>query len=117
MSLPNGVRSALLVVAVLLALGGGTALGMTLGERTSRPGHDELVIEDPALATGGTPSATLQRLHADIVRTLALPDVRERLAKDGSEAVGSAPDRFSAFIVAEIERARGVAQKARMRAD
>ena len=54
MSLPNGVRSALLVVAVLLALGGGTALGMTLGERTSRPGHDELVIEDPALATGGT---------------------------------------------------------------
>lgn len=53
-ALPPRLVTALLAVAALLALGGGTALGMTLGERASRPGHQELVIEDPRLATGGT---------------------------------------------------------------
>jgi len=53
-SLPPRLVTFLVVLGDLLAVGGGTALGMTLGERASRPGHSELVIENPALATGGT---------------------------------------------------------------
>lgn len=54
MSLPPRLVTFLLVLAALLALGGGTTLGMTLGERASRPGHSDLVIENPALATAGS---------------------------------------------------------------
>lgn len=54
MRLPARLVTSLVALGALLALGGGTALGMALGERASRPGHEQLVIEDPALATGGT---------------------------------------------------------------
>lgn len=39
----------------------------------------------------GTPAGVISRLNAEIVRVTALPDVRERLSKDGVEASGSSP--------------------------
>lgn len=54
MRLPARLLTPLVALGALFALGGGVALGMTLGERASRPGHAQLVIQDPALATGGT---------------------------------------------------------------
>ena len=57
MRLSARLASLVLVLGGLIALGGGAALGMTLGERASRPGHDTLVITDPAPAAGGTDQA------------------------------------------------------------
>ena len=57
MSLPARLTTFLFVLGALGSLGGGVALGMTLGERASRPGHDELVIANPALATTGAEPA------------------------------------------------------------
>ena len=54
MSVPARLRTLLTIAAAVAALGGGIALGVTLGERAGRAGHDELVIADPALATGVT---------------------------------------------------------------
>ena len=50
MRLPARLVTFLVVAGALAAFGGGAAAGMALGERASRPGHDELVLADPALA-------------------------------------------------------------------
>jgi len=49
----------------------------------------------------GTPRDIVSRLHADIVKSLKLSDVRERLVGLGAEVVGNAPDQFAAFQKAE----------------
>lgn len=54
------------------------------------------------LAPAGTPSAIVSRLNTEVVRVLPLPDVKERLAGDGSEFGRNTPAEFSAFIKEEI---------------
>lgn len=38
------------------------------------------------------------------MRTLSLPEFKAQLAKDRSEAVGSTPQQFGAFLVAEMAK-------------
>lgn len=57
MRLTARLRSALILGGAVLALGVGVAVGATLGERASHPGHQELLIVDPALAGRGTDQA------------------------------------------------------------
>jgi tripartite-type tricarboxylate transporter receptor subunit TctC len=64
------------------------------------------------LAPAGTPRDIVQRLHAEISRALHAKDVRERLAADGAEPVGSSPEEFAAFIRAEIAKWARVAKAA-----
>jgi len=56
------------------------------------------------LAPAATPRDIVAKLHADIVKVLARPDVKERLAADGAEAVANTPEQFAAHIRAEIAR-------------
>jgi tripartite-type tricarboxylate transporter receptor subunit TctC len=51
-----------------------------------------------------TPRAILTRLNRDIVRTLGMPDVRERLLGYGMEPVSNTPDDFSKYVQAEISK-------------
>jgi len=51
-----------------------------------------------------TPRDTVARLHAEIVKALQRPEVRERLAAEAAEPVGNTPEQFQAFIKAEIAR-------------
>jgi tripartite-type tricarboxylate transporter receptor subunit TctC len=44
----------------------------------------------------------LAKLNADIVKALHSPEVRERLAGDGGEAVGNSAQEFRAHIQSEI---------------
>ncbi len=64
------------------------------------------------LAPDGTPAPIIARLNRDIVRVLRMPDVRERLAADGSEPVGSTPEEFGAHIKSEIAKWRKVIAEA-----
>ena len=64
------------------------------------------------LAPAGTPAAVIAKLNREIVRILHMPDVRERLAIDGSEPVGGTPEEFAAHIKAEIARWRKVTVEA-----
>lgn len=64
------------------------------------------------LAPAGTPPAIITRLNAELLRTLKSPEVIERLAPDGGEAVGSTPEEFGRHLAAEIARWRKVAQAA-----
>jgi tripartite-type tricarboxylate transporter receptor subunit TctC len=64
------------------------------------------------LAPAGTPREIVERLHVEIAKALRAGDVRERLAADGAEPVGSSPDEFAAFIRAEIAKWAKVAKAA-----
>ena len=54
------------------------------------------------LTQGGTPKASVAKLHAEIVRILGLPDIRERLVNEGATVVASTPDEFAAFLRREM---------------
>ena len=58
-----------------------------------------------------------RKANAEIVRILHLPEVKERLAADGSEPVGNTPQEFGAHIAAEIAKWRKVVQAAGIRVD
>jgi tripartite-type tricarboxylate transporter receptor subunit TctC len=48
-----------------------------------------------------TPAPVQNRLHAAIVKVLAQPDVKKRMAEQGAEVVSEKPEQFAAFIQAE----------------
>lgn len=51
-----------------------------------------------------TPREIVARLNEDIVKILRQPDVRQRFASEGGEAVGDTTERFAAFVRAEIPK-------------
>ncbi|MBM3344633.1 MAG: tripartite tricarboxylate transporter substrate binding protein [Betaproteobacteria bacterium] len=64
------------------------------------PGYDASTWNGIVVPTG-TPRPVIDRLHGEIVKVLRDPTVRERLAVDGSEPIGSTPEEFAKFIDAE----------------
>lgn len=56
------------------------------------------------LAPAKTPKPIINRLHADIVRSLKQPEVEKKLEAVGFEIVGSTPEQFAAYIKSEIKK-------------
>jgi len=56
------------------------------------------------VAPAGTPRDIIAKINADANRALKMPDVRERLAAGGAEAVGSTPEELAAKIRDDSER-------------
>jgi tripartite-type tricarboxylate transporter receptor subunit TctC len=54
------------------------------------------------LAPAKTPPAIVAKLSKEISRLLHLPDVKDKLAADGADAVGSSPGDFGAHVKAEV---------------
>ena len=50
------------------------------------------------------PRQVVDRLHAELVRILNTPEVRERILADGSEPVGSSPEEFRRFMLADLAK-------------
>lgn len=69
------------------------------------------------LAPAGTPADIISRLNGDIVRMLDIAEVRERLAAQGFEPVGSTPGQFAAQLKSEIEKWARVIHETGVRAD
>ena len=55
-------------------------------------------------APAGTPRAIVEKVHADVAKALAVPEVRERFIGQGADPVGNSPEQFAAFIRAETEK-------------
>jgi tripartite-type tricarboxylate transporter receptor subunit TctC len=64
------------------------------------------------LAPAGTSADLVARLQTEIAAALNRPEVQERLAADGAEAVGSAPAAFAALIKDELDKWAKVARAA-----
>jgi tripartite-type tricarboxylate transporter receptor subunit TctC len=56
------------------------------------------------LAPAGTPEAILTRLSQEVAGVLKSAELRERLAKQGLEAVGSTPQEYAAHLRDERNR-------------
>jgi len=67
------------------------------------PGYENTIWQ-ALLAPARTPAAVITRLHREIADVAKQPDLRERLAADGSEALGSTPQEAAQHISAEIAR-------------
>jgi tripartite-type tricarboxylate transporter receptor subunit TctC len=61
----------------------------------------EVTIWYAILAPAGTPPAIVRKLNQEIVKALALPDVRAKLADQGLEPIGNSPDELAAVIRSE----------------
>ncbi len=56
------------------------------------------------VAPAATPRNIIDVLNTEIARSLRAPDVRERFAASGLEAIGGTPDEFGAFLRAETAK-------------
>ena len=69
------------------------------------------------MAPAGTPRDIVNRLHAEVVKTLRLPETQERLAGQGATTVGNTPDEFAAYIRTESAKWAKVLKASGVRAD
>lgn len=68
------------------------------------------------LVPTGTPAAIINRLHQEMVKVTALPDVRQRLAGAGLEPTASkTPQEFGAFVKSDVERWARVIKQANIK--
>ena len=91
------------------------ALGVTTAQRTAAapdiptiaegglPGFDSVQWYG-LFAPAHTPREIVERLNKETVAMLQTGQVRERLAADGAEIVGSTPEAFAAFYQAELAK-------------
>src|SRR5712664_3097026 len=56
------------------------------------------------IGPAGLPAPIVTRLHDEFLRVLNRPDVRERIVADGSEPVGSSPEEFRQFMLADLAK-------------
>jgi tripartite-type tricarboxylate transporter receptor subunit TctC len=56
------------------------------------------------LAPAGTPKAILEKLHADTVKAIRLPDAKEKLSGQGFDIQGSSAGEFGAMIRGDIAK-------------
>jgi tripartite-type tricarboxylate transporter receptor subunit TctC len=68
-------------------------------------------------APAGTPAAIVNKISQEIAAAIRLPDVREFMAREGAEPVGSTPQEFAAFYSSEISRYAQVIRSANIRVD
>src|SRR5438874_2025336 len=66
------------------------------------------------LAPAGVPGRIIARLHAEALTALRSREMKDRLATDGAEPLGSTPAEFAAFIRRELEKWGRVVETARI---
>ena len=66
-------------------------------------------------APARTPVDTVNRLQAELVKALAAPDVKQRLAVEGAEVVGSTPAELAAYLGREIARYTTLAERLQLK--
>ena len=69
------------------------------------------------LVPAGTPKDIISLLNHEIVKVIALPDMKARLGELGYDPVGSTPEEFAARIKVEIEMWRKVIRAAKIKAE
>lgn len=104
------------------------ALGVSSGKRTAVlpdvptiaeagvPGYESDVWFG-VIAPKGTPAPVVDRLHTEIKRIVALPQIRKSFAAQGVEPVGDSPREFAAVIEAERVKWGDLIQRNNIRAE
>jgi tripartite-type tricarboxylate transporter receptor subunit TctC len=64
------------------------------------------------MSVGGTPKPVVKRLHDELSRAVAAPDMRQRLATAALEPAPNTPEQFRKLIVDELQRWKNVMKDA-----
>jgi tripartite-type tricarboxylate transporter receptor subunit TctC len=70
-----------------------------------------------AVAPVKTPREIVQRLNQEMVKALAVPEVKEKLAALGADVVGSTPEQTAAIFKTDLAKFTQVAKAANIHAD
>jgi tripartite-type tricarboxylate transporter receptor subunit TctC len=62
----------------------------------------ELTVWFGLVAPASTPREVIQKLNAEVLKILAMPEVRERFLAQGVEPLGSTPEQFGEHIKAQM---------------
>lgn len=68
-------------------------------------------------APAKTPPEIIARLHKELARILASPDIKDRLRDLGSDGVGNSPEEFAKFVAAESARYGKLIKELGLKAD
>jgi tripartite-type tricarboxylate transporter receptor subunit TctC len=75
----------------------------------------EAILWTGVLAPVGTPREIIAQLQREIANLLMLPDVKELMAKQGSEVNSAGPEQFAAIIRRDTEKWAKLAREANIR--
>ena len=68
-------------------------------------------------APAATPAVVISRLNAALRKVLEAPEVQQRLADQGAQAMPNSPEQFAAFMREDSQRWAGVVKRARVTMD
>ena len=68
-------------------------------------------------APAGTPRPIIDRLNADLRRTMASPDVRDKLVSIGGDLTVNSPDEFASMLKSEVGRWQKLARDTNLKLD
>lgn len=69
------------------------------------------------VAPRGTPASVSSKLHADVVKALNAPELKERLSSLGIEPIGTTPAQFATFLREELAKWGKVIKATGIKAD
>ncbi|MEQ1776586.1 MAG: tripartite tricarboxylate transporter substrate binding protein [Burkholderiales bacterium] len=75
----------------------------------------EVLTWHALLAPAGFSKALVERIQSEIRRTLLAPAMKDKLARDGVDAIASTPAELDTFMRGDIEKWRKVIQTAKIR--
>lgn len=93
-----------------------TVPGVPTVSELGMPGF-EAVSWGGVLVPANTPKPVILKLNIEINRILKMPEVREILAKTGSETVGNTPEEFDSYIAFETAKWAKVAKIANIKSE
>ena len=77
------------------------------------PGY-EISSWQGIFAPAGTPKEVVNKIAGETIRMLKTPEISERIAREGSDPIGSTPEEFSKRFKSEISKWAKVAKEAGM---
>jgi len=82
-------------------------------EEAGAPGQESETMQG-VLAPAKTPKEIVDLLNREIVKVMAMPDVKEKSAQLGFDVVANSPEAFSAYIKKEIDKWARVIKEAKI---
>jgi tripartite-type tricarboxylate transporter receptor subunit TctC len=107
--LPQVKAGKLRAIAVTTARRSAMAPDLPTLAESALPGFD-VGTWQAVVAPAGTPREVIQRLNAEIVKAMALPDVKERFLSFGTDAASSTPEELGRFLAAEVAKIGKIAR-------
>lgn len=102
-ALPHIRSGALRPLGVTAAKGASVLPEVPTIDAAGVPGYD-MSFWYGLLAPARTPSATVQRINADVMDVLAMPDIQRNLRERGIDMQANTPDEFGAIMRAEVPK-------------